>query len=546
MLEYLYKFNLICLGGVIMLFCEKLKTLMSIMNCTNSKLSKGINVDPSLISRWKNGKRHIKPDSPYISLIIDFLLNTKPIPAQMGSINHILKTNIQLKEDNDILKLKNALVIWLSTSDDNLEENIKPFSYLNSENFSVFINKLSEASTYNQFNTQFQFNFDILPGRDVQMSVYSGIKGKRNAVLRIMTTLISIDTPSELLCFSDENFDWLAGDKNFYLTWAALMKKAVSKGHKIKIIHIVNRSPKEVMAAIEQWTPLHLTGKVESYYMPKYISTNIKKSFWVIPKVLAAGAITASPDGLAECTYIIEDPELVNNMTNTFKGLLSQCRKYFNIYNPASNKAYFQSLIDYELSLGNTITLKDTLSSVTLPEEVFIRMLNQSKLSEEQKNKRIELHRYRLDAFIKNLSHFKFTEILSIDSLFDITNLKLTPIEDIELVPIMYSPQDLYGHIKNIIKYLNEYDNYELILIKKENLDFGNNIFFAAKDGIGAILAKWNQNSSDNVVVMTYEDYSSTVLYNLLYTHINKIPYEQRDKSYIIPRLEAYAQRLLE
>ena len=54
--------------------------------------------------------------------------------------------------------------------------------------------------------------------------------------------------------------------------------------------------------------------------------------------MLAAGAITASPDGLAECTYIIEDPELVNNMTNTFKGLLSQCRKYFNIYNPASIK----------------------------------------------------------------------------------------------------------------------------------------------------------------------------------------------------------------
>ncbi|MGE4283605.1 MAG: hypothetical protein AB7G87_07745 [Clostridia bacterium] len=534
-----------------MTFSKKLQMIMTIMDCNNSKLGKGINIDPSLISRWRSGERRIKPNSPYIPLIVDFLLSVEPMPYQIDAFNNILGTQIQLKKYNDIFALKKVITAWLSDPDEDFVKNMEFSNELSPITLSGLMNKLSNISAVNNtainntvLNTPV-LSYDTNTGRQVPISIYTGVEGKRDAVLRIMDTLISIDNPAELLCFSDESIEWLIGDRSFFLVWASLMKTAVLKGHKIKIIHIVNRSPNEVMAAIDQWAPLHLTGKLESYYMPKYVANKIKKTFWVIPGVLASGAITASPKGLCENTYITQDEEIVKNMHDTFEGLLSQCRPYFKIYSVSSCKGYFSALMEFDATMGNAITLKDTLTSITLPENVLIRMLDRSDLSIRQKNQQIELHRYRVESFIKALSRFKITDILSIDALFDITSTKFTTLEGLDQFPVSYEPQDLFEHIMSIVTYLKEYDNYEFIPARKDIFNFGDNILLTAKDGIGAILAKWNQNSSDTIVVMTHEDFSSTVFYNLLNTHVNKIPYEQRDRSYVIPRLEAYAQRLL-
>lgn len=531
--------------GVFMDFSNKLNMIMTILNCNNSRLGRGINVDPSLISRWKSGSRKLKPNSPYIPLIVDFLLRTEPMAYQIESINNMLGTEFQLKKYGDICKFKNALIEWLSSPNESLINYRASSSDQNSLKFNTLMEKLSDFSFEDTSKISIPQSSSIKnTGRETTLSVYSGIEGKRNAVLNIMNTLLSSDKPRELLCFSDENVEWLTGDRDFYLKWAFLMKAAVNAGHKIKIIHIINRSPNEIMEAIDQWAPLHLTGKLESYYMPKYVANRIKKSFWVIPNILASGAITASLDELCECTYISEDEEIVNNMEGVFEGLLSSCRKYFKIYNSSSAQDFTSSLLEFDAAIGNVITLKDNLTSVTLPENVLKRMLNRTNLSTLEKNIRIELHKQRQKSFLKNLSRFKVTDILSIDALFDIISVNLNSVEDISSLSMTYEPQDLYDHIMSIIGYLKEYDNYKFIPIKKDMFNYGNNIFISVKDATGSILGKWNNNPAKNIVIMTYEDLSSTVLYNMLNSQIDKLPYEHRDKNYIIPRLEAYAQRI--
>lgn len=531
--------------GVFMDFSNKLNMIMTILNCNNSRLGRGINVDPSLISRWKSGSRKLKPNSPYIPLIVDFLLRTEPMAYQVESINNMLGTEFELKKYGHICKFKNALIEWLSSPNESLINYKASSSDQNSLKFNTLMEKLSDCSFEDTSKINIPQSSSIKnTGRETTLSVYSGIEGKRNAALNILNTLLSSDKPRELLCFSDENVEWLTGDRDFYLKWAFLMKAAVNAGHKIKIIHIINRSPNEIMEAIDQWAPLHLTGKLESYYMPKYVANRIKKSFWVISNVLASGAITASPDELCECTYISEDEEIVNNMEGVFEGLLSSCRKYFKIYNSSSAQDFTSSLLEFDAAIGNVITLKDNLTSVTLPENVLKRMLNRTNLSTLEKNLRIELHKQRQKSFLKNLSRFKVTDILSIDALFDIISVNLNSVEDISSLSITYEPQDLYDHIMSIIGYLKEYDNYKFIPIKKDMFNYGNNIFISVKDATGSILGKWNNNPAKNIVIMTYEDLSSTVLYNMLNSQIDKLPYEHRDKNYIIPRLEAYAQRI--
>lgn len=527
-------------------FSAKLEAIMTIMNCNNSRLGKGINVDPSLISRWKSGNRQLKSNSPYIPLIIDFLLRTEPMAYQIEAINNLLGTKFNLMTYTDIFQLKNALTEWLSSNEKILVSTKSSSLEQSSLNFNTLMEKLSKCSSQETSKISIpQSSLAENSGRATTLSVYTGIEGKRSAVLKIMNTLLSLNEPGELLCFSDENIEWLVGDRDFYLKWAFLMKAAVNNGHKIKIIHVINRSPNEVMEAIDQWAPLHLTGKLESYYMPKYVANRIKKSFWVIPRVLASGAMTASPDGLCECTYISKDEEFVRNMNGVFDGLLSSCRKYFKIYNTSTTQDFVSSLLEFDAAVGNIITLKDSLTSITLPENVLKRMLDRTNLSSLEKKLRIELHKQRQESFIKNLFRFKATDILSIDALFDILSVNLNSIEDISNIPMKYESQDLYEHIMSIVSYLKEYDNYEFIPIRKDIFNYGDNFFVSVKDATGSILGKWSNDPSKTVVIMTYEDLSSTVLYNMLNSQIDKLPYEQRDKNYIVPRLEAYAQRIL-
>mgnify|MGYP001118849938 FL=1 len=53
-------------------FSMCISTLLNILDIRSNKLAKAINVDPSLISRWKTGKRKISHESNHLKAMADY------------------------------------------------------------------------------------------------------------------------------------------------------------------------------------------------------------------------------------------------------------------------------------------------------------------------------------------------------------------------------------------------------------------------------------------------------------------------------------------
>jgi hypothetical protein len=86
-----------------------------------------------------------------------------------------------------------------------------------------------------------------------------------------------------MFLYSDEDMGWLT-ETGFRAKWMALLPQALRRGHRITIIHTVNRGFDEMLSAIEKWLPIYMTGAVEPYYCPRPRDGILLRTLFIAPK----------------------------------------------------------------------------------------------------------------------------------------------------------------------------------------------------------------------------------------------------------------------
>ena len=124
-------------------------------------------------------------------------------------------------------------------------------------------------------------------------NVYNGVSGLQDAVIRFLI-MVCESKGQEMLLYSDQDMAWMMGPEDFCLKWAMLMKYCVKSGIRIRIIHNIDRSPREMDMAIKSWLPLYMSGMVEPYYSEAVKDVRFFHTLFVCPGV---AAIEASPGG---------------------------------------------------------------------------------------------------------------------------------------------------------------------------------------------------------------------------------------------------------
>lgn len=87
-----------------------LKQLLNTLNINENKLAKAINVDPSLISRWVNGKRPISAKSDYIKVISNYLSKNVYDKSQIIKIQSMCQ-NLEVGTNRDYNDVKENIYI---------------------------------------------------------------------------------------------------------------------------------------------------------------------------------------------------------------------------------------------------------------------------------------------------------------------------------------------------------------------------------------------------------------------------------------------------
>ena len=219
-------------------------------------------------------------------------------------------------------------------------------------------------------------------------SRYVGTEGLRTAVLRFLSD--AAREGGELLLYSDEPMDWMSGDPAYFALWASLMARCVSGGVRIRIIHNLDRGGEEMVDAIKGWFPLYISGRIEPYVFRREHNPRFRHTVFLRPGgACILGFYPAGAGSDRSYDYITDSPYL-DRLRREYDVMLSAAAPFLKIYTAAMGEAFHRDRCSVP---GKREYLLNELPVFTMPEALLTRMLASRRVSEQQKE--TALTRYR-------------------------------------------------------------------------------------------------------------------------------------------------------
>jgi hypothetical protein len=433
--------------GDIMKFHDKLNLVLSMQNIPNNKLAKAISVDPSLISRWRNGTRIPANHCGYIEVISHYIATHATDRQSLCELLTLTEGNC----DNCPEIISEKLCLWFNN--ENTESGMM---------VSKFIERLHFAKEATIPNLPIYALPEEPTGKRLSVEVYKGNAGKREGVIRFLSAVIKSKKPCTLLLYSDESMDWMLEDPSFTEKWALLLYETIRAGHRINIVHTISRSNQELMAAIDRWMPLYATGAITPYYYPNYQESLFRRTMFIAPGIAALTSSALADTTSSEQLYY-NDQQMISNLVGEFDAYLKHCRPLMRFFKEENREAFIALYDEFEAQKGDMYFLSPWPSSSELHSFV-----------EEFINKRTE-------SMTRHLNEYKFTTWFK---LLDPAELMGDKID--ELLPGI-TKEAYIDNVKQILNYSKQHHHFYVHL---DPPPIPEDIIIMVKPEVGVIFCK--------------------------------------------------------
>jgi len=509
-------------AGDTTVFSEKLSLIMNVQNVSNSRLAKVLSVDPSLISRWRTGARKPPAKNNYIRELAAYFSSLAKMEYQKAALFQMMDLNlINTLEETPVIS--DLLFDWLC-------DETSPRSVFVDELLGKFDRTITPSDDFSDID----IGQSTPVGITQKVEVFYQNEGKRQSLIRFFSAVAAQKKPCTMLLYSDEDINWLSEDPAFYRRAGALLKELFAKGNRIKMIHVITRDLSSMLSTIDQWLPIYITGAaIEPYYYPNYRESIFKRTMFIAPNVAALTSTSLSV-ATNRVEYIYHtDRDKIQNLTEEFDSFLKICRPLMQVFTGSEISKLSNLLLQLEKQPGDYMCRSNTLSAVTMPQTLFARLLEQTGVNEIQKKTLVAVQQARYQEFECSLRCNKYTEIVN-----------LPPIKVFSSGTVLINPQDFFGdiilcytrteyceHLENIIRLLNQYENYHFILNKRSP---SQNICLAVKDEVGVIVSK----NDESPIAFTFNQQNmATAFQCFLEDIIYRAPEKERSREYAINKI---------
>ena len=292
-------------------FGSRLEPAMELAGVSAGRLARSVSVDASLIAKYRSGVRVPKMNHPIIrALAAALAVRIYALGRTEGLARLIAAPQAALADESDGAR---ALEAWL-----------RDFSAVDT---SVIENLLEGMDAITAAREAPPIPWEAAGGTALHdaAAYYDGTEGLRRAVLRFLAESVG-GGQRELLLYSDQNMEWMLGDRDFMARWASLMSAYVSGGGKIRIIHNVDRGLEEMVGAIRSWLPLYLSGGVESWYSLRGGGERFSHTLFLAPdRACVTGVCAAGGERHARYRYVTDAAGLAHCRA-VYDDLLAECR----------------------------------------------------------------------------------------------------------------------------------------------------------------------------------------------------------------------------
>ncbi len=418
-------------------FGEKLDKAMQLLELSNAQLASLLNIDVSLISRYRRG--------------IYSPLGNERLSEKLADV---LRDRAEKSEKTEELaSLCGASAGGLDSA------SLSTWLYDTEGEDSPQIAKklLGSLDSFSPRRTQIHAAPDI-PAIE-KAPRYWGSEGLRNAVVRFLSD--AAEEGGELLLYSDEPMDWMTQDRSFFALWASLMMRCVRNGVKIRIIHNVDRRAEEMIDAVRGWFPLYISGMIEPF-----VFTGTRHARFSHTVFLHSGKACVQgffPVGEKDRWYdYLTGPEELATVGRGFDAMLSEASPFLRTYTPETAAEYraFVSAAPDERSF-----LLSALPAAAMPEELFRRVLSRSGADGERKERALAAHRRLRGRFLEDLRERGVDMILCAGPADRGPDMTIDLSLDLTGISAVCAPDEYKEAVSEIARLVGSEKNFHLTLL---------------------------------------------------------------------------------
>lgn len=304
--------------SLIRAFGNRLDSVMTLLDITNIRLSHLMNVDASLISRYRTGARYPKENSSihsYLSKILYERIIQQNMEAAFSEISGIQADLLSpetfaewlfLTKDTNLLLIQSAKQILFA---------LDSFTDVKAGDITSVPEMLKNLS---------------IP----ESPMYLGSAGLRSASIRFLKAACLSDS-RDIWVYSDSTTDWMNEDKHFLQLWALMMAQCIRKGIHIHIVHSLNRNIEEMLPAIQNWLPLYMSGMLDSYYCSANNVKSFSHTIFFCPDAACISGMSVKGAEEHAIFHYCAKPDLLSHYQNSFRTFMKDTRPLIKVYKDA-------------------------------------------------------------------------------------------------------------------------------------------------------------------------------------------------------------------
>jgi hypothetical protein len=476
-------------------FGECLKFLLSTLDISSNKLSKAINVDSSLVNRWIHEKRIPAYTTTYIESISDYLSMNIHNTFQEKRLNEFFlnvyenSESANIDADSTKKKIKRALLEAQGYSIECNRKEQKEAKALsaNKEKVSKVLDSEQPCCTkqnynkagdciYNQGDTKdhvcSQKDFSHFVDLSSEDKIIVGFENILTASLSLLETAANQPCVNNntiyITYIQDTNIENHSLDDLIYLRNALF--KAINNGWNVLILMRLDSNTNRTIKFMNFFKNLIKMGSFNIYYMKKYNSLTLGKETIVVPELGVLSCFSTKSNSKVDGAFYFKNKVAIDVLKNYFNVLLeTDAHPLIKYYSDENKIDYGDYLTQYEDEIGNRFLNKYSFSLLTMPENLYHKLLKRKKLSKDEMPIALEFYRKRLKSFHSNLQKYEYKDIYMIDSIKDLIKQRKFYFYSYKGVELMeLEVWDVIEHMQNIIKLLKAYENYSIAFIPRD------------------------------------------------------------------------------
>jgi len=470
-------------------FGQSLEYLLTSLNISINRLAKAINVDGSLVNRWVNGRRIPAYNSMYIEDITEFLARNVKNSWQ---IKHIEKLFEEVGgTDVDSLSI---------------EDKIRKILY-ESQGYSIEIQKKKKADSKLQRNMKERtFLSSCLYHLSPQDKIIFGTPNILEVINETLDYAVGSLLPAKrriYITFFNEVFI----DNNDYehlIRFQNLLLKLLQNNWEVHLLAKLNDNNHRTLELINFIKVFICSGQFFIYYLDNNDQTLVGKDYVVIPGYCAVACFIIN--FINACSFF-RTSAAVELYTKYVENLISNYGQPLLTYYPLEKgMEYDLSLADCEDSIGKRILYKDCFGVITLPINLYEKLLKRKKLSPSDTEKALISYSKRREAFKRNVKAYEHIDLYHINFInYLIKTRQIYLYDHTRINPVQLEVEEIIQLLDNIIHLLEKYPNYHIAFLNGKLLSyFDDPVFYCmVKERTGVFLVTFNPQKNNHILRMS-------------------------------------------